>query len=192
MNLGEKSDGRKYSRVLRRSVAILDYLNKDRVFSFKEIATEINASKNDKFIEFYNSRTDEQMSVYRIMDYIRYLEHLKSFVKIENDKYKLNFNKPNNDSQWIIKLSDQALEHISSTLNLDAAKAIEKLKKIITENFQNNEIPTIDSIIEELNIDTNKSKELIRWSLYVFLDSPICPFELKRNPFIIIKNHNHD
>ena len=190
MKLGEKPDGRKYSRVLRRSVTIIDHIDKNRIFELKEVAIEINKSKSEKFEEFYNLKTEKQMSVSRIKDYIRYLEHLKAIVKVENqnDKYKLYFEKPVNNNMWIQILADMALEHMCELLDIDISKIIVKLKNIIKDHFKNKQIPTVDSIIKTLDIGTRKSEELFRWSLYVFLDSPICPFDLKRNPFLTIKD----
>jgi hypothetical protein len=187
MALIEKPDGRKYSQVLRRCVTIVEYIDENRKFSFHDIAVEIN--KNKTFTEFFISRTEEQMSVSRIQDYLRYLAILKVLEKNqdENNRYKLNFNKPSSDEDWVQIFSDLALEQLCLMLGKNPQELVEILKRSINELLEEKQIPTIDAILRRLNIDSGRTEEIFRWSLYIFLDSPICQFNLRRNPFLTIK-----
>lgn len=188
MILSEKPDGRKYSRVLRRSITLIDHMADKNLkfFSLRDIAKDIN--ENKKFIEFYILRTEKQMSISRIQDYLRYLVILKTVEKIENDKYRLSYKRPKKDEEWVQSFSDMALEHLCEILSMDHEGVINAIKTAINDHLDKKQIPTIDALVKTLDIDSGRSEELFRWSLYVFLDSPICPFYLRRNPFLTIKD----
>lgn len=186
MTLGEKSDGKMYSKVLRRCVMITDTLNKNKSFTLREVASDINVKKT--FTEFFISRTEKQMSTNRILDYLRYLSYLKVIVKSddENNLYSLNYSKPSKAEDWIQQFSDIAFEHLCGIVNKNQTDFLLAVRKSVKKAYKEERVPTVNWLISEFDIESGRTSEIFKWSLYIFMDSPLCPFEIKRIPYINI------
>ena len=65
--MSPKSDGRLYSRVLRRSVAVVQYIEPGRVFSLDEVAKELHEIN---YSEFLLPQKSTAISQRRIIDYL--------------------------------------------------------------------------------------------------------------------------
>lgn len=107
--MNPKPDGRLYSRVLRRSVAIFNLIGPNNPFTIREIAQDIH---NKKLSEFILSKTNTTISVQRINDYLRFLAVINAFTPI-NLKHQLAFSPKGNDREWAIKFSDLAWSYLA-------------------------------------------------------------------------------
>jgi hypothetical protein len=129
------------------------------------------------------------MSAERILAYLRYLNSLKVIKKIDDEQklYILAIKKPSGDDNWVQLFSDLALDHLCSMTNNKHDKFLTELRKSINESYKKKSCPVINSVVTYFKIDSGRTEELFRWSMYTFIDSPLCPFDIRRNPFIIIK-----
>ena len=175
-----KPDGRMYSSVTRRSVAIIGHITKERIFAINEIAEEIHERN---LPEFYLEESERQLSVKSILEYVRYLRDLEIIVAKE-DKYALQFEHRNSDEEWAQALSDIARSHFAKMLEKEPKKMPELLKKYLTKFFKDKQVPTIEDLVKELGVKDGRSKKIFKWSLYLYADGETCPFDIRRSPHL--------
>ena len=175
-----KPDGRMYSRILRRIVAIVQTLPQKKEMSIGEMAEDIHKKK---LREFYLERFKGSMSVGRVRDYIRYLRDIKALVT-KDDKFALEFPKKKTDQEWAQSMSDRALEHLAEILKRTPDKVPDLLESRRKKILRSGRVPTLDAVIADLEIEGGRAQELFRWSLYVYTDGPTCPFDLRRHPVL--------
>ncbi|HUW13304.1 MAG TPA: hypothetical protein VM537_26505 [Anaerolineae bacterium] len=176
-----KSDGRMYSRITRRSVAIVGQIQRGREYSINEIAAAIEAKE---LPEFFLERFGKQMSLPRIRDYVRYLVDLEVLSPTDN-KYILALEHKHTDEDWAQALSDLALLHLAGILRRTAAETIEYFKALLEHLFDERRLPTIEALLTEVDISGGRSEEVFKWSLYVFTDVDNCPFDIRRYPVLV-------
>lgn len=176
-----RPDGRAYSRVTRRCVAIINRIREDRVFTIEEIADEI---RKLNLPEFFLSRFNRQMSIGRFRSYIRYLVDLE-VIKQQDDKYISNFQRKNTDGQWAQALSDIALLYLGKFLDKKPDDIFDYLDKIRSEFHKESRIPTVDDLVTKIGIIGTRNQEIFRWSLYMYVDGDACPFEIRRYPALL-------
>lgn len=175
-----KPDGRLYSRVLRRIVAIVQSLAQNKELTIGEMAENIH---NRNLPEFYLKRFDRSISARRIADYIRYLRDIKVLVPREH-KFVLNFSERATDLEWAQAMSDRALEHLAQILKKNPDKVSDFLEAIRKRLFRSRRVPTLDAISSDLEMEGGRQQELFRWSIYVYTDGPTCLFDVRRHPVL--------
>jgi hypothetical protein len=175
-----RPDGRKYSRITRRSVAIISHVPADRGFTIYELADHVH---DLELPEFYVKRFERQMSTLRVRDYVDYLADLK-VIEQQEGKYVRTFARRSSDGEWAQALSNLALAHLAGTLNRTADMTPDLLEQQINKLFRENRVPTVRAVLDELGIQGGRAQEAFKWSLYVYADGERCPFEVRRYPTI--------
>ena len=178
-----KPDGRLYSKVLRRSVAIFQYISPSRVFTIREIAEEIFANNVP---EFYLNNLHRTVMPQRIAAYLRYLVEINAFSK-ENEKYKLAFSPRTLDKDWVIVFSDLAWLYLSLKTKTNSDGFVTKFKNALKTFHKDLVLPMIPDIIEEFEIESGQKEEYFRWALYMFTDAESCPFDIRHYPVVVEK-----
>lgn len=180
--LGERPDGRLYSRITRRCVAILKHVRAGRTFDLITVAREV---ANEAYPEFLVTRDDELRPIgpERIRDYLSYLVDL-DLIQGSGGQYRLNFVKPSRDPEWAQALSDTAREHLSPFLNVSTANVPDKLEAIRSKSHKLLRVPTIAAVVAETGIEGARRLEMFRWSLYLYTDGDACPLEIRQYPHI--------
>jgi len=175
-----KPDGRLYSRILRRIVAIIQVLPENIDMTLGELAKQIY---ENNLPEFYLERFHRSVSVQRIRDYIRYLRDIKVLVS-HDDKFIFNFQKKTTDQEWAQTMSDRALEHLAIILKKRPDKVPDLLETRRNRLLKSRRIPTLNAIITDFEIEGGRPQEQFRWSLHVYTDGPTCPFDIRRHPVL--------
>jgi hypothetical protein len=175
-----KPDGRKYSRITRRSVAIITHIEPGTDFTIGEIAHKIHDAK---LPEFFLSRFNRQMSISRTRAYVRYLVDLGVIAKHGN-KYILNFRHRSSDGEWAQALSDRALLHLANILEITPNEAPDLLEEQLNKFHANNQLPIVGAIVTSLGIEGARSQEIFKWSLYLFTDGETCPLDIRQYPVL--------
>lgn len=178
-----KPDGRLYSKVLRRSVAIFQNISPSRVFTIREIAEEIFTNNVP---EFYLNNLNRTVMPQRIAAYLRYLVEINAFSK-ENEKYKLAFLPRTLDKDWVIVFSDLAWLYLSLKTKTNLDGFITKLKTALKTFHNERVLPMIPDIIDEFEIESGQKEEYFRWALYMFTDAESCPFDVRHYPVVVEK-----
>jgi len=183
--LQERSDGRLYSRILRRCVALLKHINPSRKFDLIEMAREV---QEQGYPEFHTRRENQltQIRADRIRDYLSYLVDLQ-VIQASEKQYCLNFKKPATDGHWAQVLSDIAREHLARILVIPIATLQTHLEGICKKLHAEHRVPTVASLIAEVEVESARREEVFRWSLYLFADGDACPFEIRKYPHIVLK-----
>lgn len=177
-----RADGRMYSRITRRTVAIIKQISPGRQFTIKEIADEVHSSK---LPEFYLERFKRQMSTSRTRDYVRYLRHL-DLIKEQENKYVLQFAHRQTDQEWAQALSDAALLHLARILDKDPVQIPDLLTKYINKFFKQRRVTTVDAIVADIGIESESKQELFKWSLFMFTDGEKAAFDIRRFPILMV------
>jgi hypothetical protein len=175
-----KPDGRLYSQILRKIVAIIQSIPKEKEMTIREFAEDIHKRQ---LPVFYLKRFGKSVSVERIGDYLRYLREIKILNAKEN-KFVLNFTHKKTDEEWAQALSDRALEHLSEIIEKPPNRIPNILESRRKRILKSRHVPTIENIILDLEIEGGRTKEIFRWSLYVYIDGPTCPFDIRRHPIL--------
>lgn len=175
-----RPDGRKYSRILRRSVAIIKNLPKNTVLSIVEMAEKIHEKK---LPEFYLERFGRQMSEGRMRDYIRYLREIK-VIQAKDNKYFVSFQNRTGDKQWAQALSDLALPHLAEVVGKTPDALPKYLEKQRNSLLKARRVPTVNAIVASLGIEGGREAEVFKWSLEVYTDGEACPFDIRRHPVL--------
>lgn len=178
-----RPDGRKYSRITRRSVAIISHIPADEGFTIYELADHIH---DLELPEFYVKRFERQMSARRVRDYVEYLADIK-VIEQQEAKYVRMFARRSSDGEWAQALSDLALAHLADALNRTPDMTPALLEQQISELFRENRVPTVTAVLSELGIHGGRAEEVFRWSLYVYADAETCPFEVRRYPTLSLR-----
>ena len=178
-----KSDGRLYSKVLRRSVAIFQNISPTRVFTIREISEEIYSNNVP---EFYLTNLHRTIMPARIADYLRYLVAINAFLR-ENEKYRLAFSPKILDKDWVIQFSDLAWNYLASITKTTPIGFTTRLKEIITSFHSERILPMIPDIIDEFEIESGQREEFFRWAIYMFTDAESCKFDVRRFPIVVEK-----
>lgn len=163
--MDSKPDGRLYSRILRRSVAIVQNLSRDREMTIGEMAEQVH-EKN--ITEFYLKRFDRSVSSERIRDYIRYLRDIK-VISAKDDKFILDFPNKATDQEWAQAMSDRALEHLAKILKKTPDKVPDFLETGRNKLLKSRRVPTLDAIISDLEIEggeTSRDLPMVTSRLY--------------------------
>lgn len=178
-----KSDGRLYSKVLRRSVAIFQNINPTRVFTIREIAEEIYSNN---IPEFFLTNLNRTIMPRRIADYLRYLVDINAFV-VEKEKYKLAFAPKTLDKDWVIEFSDLAWNYLAKKSKTTPVGFTTRLKEILTSFHSERILPMIPDIVDEFQIESGYREEFFRWAIYMFTDAESCQFDVRRYPIVVEK-----
>lgn len=176
----QRPDGRKYSRVARRSVAIISNTPADRGFTVYELADYTHSLE---LPEFYLKRFERQMSAVRMRDYVEYLVDLGVMEQREG-KWVRTFARRSSDGEWAQSLSDLALSHLAAMLHRSPGMTPGLLQDEIIKFFADHRVPTLSAVIRELGIQGGRAEEAFKWSLYLYADGEACPFEIRRYPTI--------
>jgi len=176
-----RPDGRSYSRITRRSVAVIRYLHTGRVFKVSEIASEIHESK---LPEFYLERFKKQMSIARTRDYVRYLRDLEAIAERE-DGYTLVFRHRSADGEWAQALSDLALPHLARVLSKAPDEIPDLLESSLKVFYQKEQLPTLHDLASSFGIESGRAEEVFRWSIYIYTDGETCPFDIRHYPVLV-------
>jgi hypothetical protein len=175
-----KPDGRLYSRVLRRIVAITELLAPRHSKTIGEIADGVYSAK---LPVFYLERFVRSISSERIRDYVRYLRDLKILEETDG-KLRLVMAKKQRDEEWAQAMSDRAREHLGSILEKSPADVASLLESRRRALLRTQRIPTLDAISADLKIEGGRAQELFRWSMYVYADGPTSDIQIRRYPVI--------
>ncbi|MHA1280558.1 MAG: hypothetical protein ACTSQ8_25655 [Candidatus Helarchaeota archaeon] len=181
--MNEKDDGRLYSRIMRRSIVIINLLDLDQVYTLDEIAGRVHKEAPK---EFYLERFKRQMSISRTKDYVRYLFDLQ-VIDRKDDKYILNFQHRTNDDDWAQSLSDLAFPHLAKLLKITPPEVNQFLTRVRNQSHSEKKLPTLDKIIEQTDISSNREQEYFKWSLYIYADVDTCPFDIRRYPSLVLR-----
>ena len=175
-----RPDGRMYSRITRRCVAIIGHTPADQGFTIYELADYVSELE---LPEFYIKRFERQMSTRRMRDYVEYLADLQVMVQREG-KYIRAFATRSSDGEWAQALSDMALAHLAGMLNRTTNTAPLFLEQEMNRLFRENRVPSVRVMLDELAIQGGRAEELFKWSLYVYADGERCPFDVRRYPVL--------
>ena len=175
-----RPDGRKYSRIARRSVAIISNTPANRGFTVYELADYVHSLE---LPEFYLKRFERQMSAVRMRDYIEYLVDLGVMEQREG-KWVRTFARRSSDGEWAQSLSDLALAHLAAVLNRPPGMTPVLLEDQINKLFADHRVPTLRVVIRELGVQGGRAEEVFKWSLHLYTDGEACPFEVRRYPTI--------
>ncbi len=181
MQIRERADGRMYSRILRRAVAIVRSVPSSKAFALSEIAELVIKRK---LPDFHLTRFDRQISVDRMRDYIRYVRDL-GVILDEDTQYRVK-ELPNYKTaqEYAQVFSDLALEHLSKLIQKPTPKIPSLLADSSDELLRSKRVPTINSIADNLKIESGRQRELFRWSLYLYADGETSNIEVHRYPII--------
>jgi len=182
-----KPDGRRYSRVTRRSATIIRHLRMGRTFTINEVAAELQARD---LPEFYIKRFDRQMSMPRTRAYIKYLITLGAIVE-EGDGYTRQFRHQTSDGQWAQALSDLALQHLARLLGQSPEEVPAFLEELLAGYYEQQRLPTLGSIAADVGIGRGRALELFKWTIYMYLDGETCDFDLRAYP-VLLKRADRD
>lgn len=183
--LGERPDGRLYSRITRRCVALLKHIRGGRRFDLIEVAREAQAEGYPEFLIRRGPRMS-QMSAERIRDYLSYIVELQ-MIQTSEGQYALNVTKPSTDEHWAQTLSDNAREHLSKMLEVPVAQLPRHLEQMRQKLHKNLRVPTMAAIVAETGIEGTRREETFRWSLYLYTDGDATPIEIRRYPHLVPK-----
>jgi hypothetical protein len=181
----EKTDGRLYSRVTRRCVAILKHIRAAQRFQLGEIASEIQGAGYPEFLLRKGERF-VQMSAGRIGDYLSYLGSLK-FIERSGKQYSISLTKPTSDAHWAQSLSDAAREQLAKVLNKPPGRLPKTLENKRRKLHRKGRVPTISALLADVGIEGTRLGEMFRWSLYLYTDGDACPFEIRQYPHLVPK-----
>lgn len=183
--LGSRADGRLYSRVTRRSVALLKHLRAGRRFDLIEIAREVHEAN---YPEFFRTAGREVVPVRaeRIRDYLSHLHALGLVVQTDR-QYTLDakFTRPSTDAEWAQYLSDIARGHLASMVEVgpaDLPKTLEGYRKKLHAKLR---VPTVAAVLAEIGLEGTRNAELFRWSLFLYTDGEACPLEIRQYPHLV-------
>ena len=183
-----KPDGRQYSRVTRRSIAIIKHLRTGRVFDVNEVAAEIEGRT---LSDFYVKRFDRQMSVPRTRLYIRYLTELGAIVEQE-EGYARNFRHQQSDPEWAQAFSDLALQHLARLLGAEPQETASLLEERILSFHARAQLPTLDALAASFGIRRGRALEAFKWTMYMYMDGATCPFDLRAYPVMLRRGSQED
>jgi hypothetical protein len=183
--LGERPDGRLYSRITRRCVVLLRHIKVGRKFELIEVAREINEESYPEFQTFRGGQF-VQIRPERIRDYLTYLADLK-LIELAEKRYTLKFAKPSSDGHWAQALSDVAREHLAGLFGTSVSKLPEHLENLRRKLHQKQKVPTVTAILGEAGVEGARSEEVFRWSLYLYTDGDASPFDLRQYPHLVKK-----
>jgi hypothetical protein len=184
--MGERSDGRLYSRITRRCVVLLKHIRAGRTFDLVEIAREI---PGEDYPEFRIRRGNQPVQIKsdRIRDYLSYLVDL-GFIQSSGSQYTLrNFTKPSADGQWAQILADSGREHLSSMLGISPNNLPSHLESIRQRLHEEHRVPTIAAVLGETGIEGIRREEVFRWSLNLYTDGDATPLEIRQYSHIATK-----
>lgn len=185
--MGEKPDGRLYSRITRRCVVLLKHIKEGRKFDLIEVAREV---QENNYAEFLIRRGSQftQIKADRIRDYLSYLVELQ-ILRLSGKQYSLDFTKPSpsTDEHWAQTLSDTARKHLAKTLDIKATELPNHLDKIRKELHQKNRVPTVSAVIGETELEGARKEEVFRWSLYLYTDGDASPLEIRQYAHFVSK-----
>lgn len=179
-----KKDNRLYARVLRKCVKIIENTEQQKEYSISELADKIDKLK---LAEFYLERFKRYMKVARIKEYIRFLIYLEA-IKPINDGYLLNLEKFRRDEDWAQAFSDKSVILLSKIMKIEPGFVIPKILETRIHLLKNLKIPTIPNYLSELKIEETRQQEYFRWCVYIIGDSPFAAIDIKRNPYISLKD----
>jgi len=183
--LGPRADGRLYSRVTRRSVALLKHLRLGRRFDLIEIAREVHEAA---YPEFFRTAGREVVPVRpdRIRDYLSHLHALGLIVQADRQfALEARFSRPSTDAEWAQYLSDVARGHLAAMMEVspgDLPKSLEGYRKKLHSKQR---VPTVAAVLAEIGLEGTRNAELFRWSLFLYTDGEACPLEIRQYPHLV-------
>jgi hypothetical protein len=184
VELKEKPDGRQYSRVLRRIVAIVRTLPKQGTHSLTEMAALI---REKELPEFHLKRFERQISEARVRDYLRYLKDLGALAEV-GEGFQLNFTHPKTGPEYAQVFSDLALEHLGKIMHKQPANVTAEVLSASDKLLRSRQIPTVDQVAAFFHITSAREMELFRWSVFVYTDGEASRFDIHRYPILANKS----
>lgn len=181
--LDEKEDGRLYSLVTRKCVAILKHIRAGRRFVLSEIAAEIFDKNYPEFMR-YQGGSLVRVSARRIRDYVSFLVDLKLIVSTDDDRYTVSLTKPSKDAQWAQLLSDHARELMAGSRAITPREFTELLDRTRRKLLRGYKVPTVTAVVDAMGVVGPTAQEEFRWSLYLYADGDASPFEVRRFPHL--------
>jgi len=176
-----KPDGTLYSRITRKTVAIISFIRTGRVFTLHEIAGEIH----DKAIsEFHLRRFNREMSISRIRDYVGFVRDIGA-IEAQGNKYILTFQPRRLDGEWAQALSDLALVHLADLLGSSAQDIQARIERQLSLFFRARQLPTLTGLAQRLGIEGGREEERFRWSMSLYTDGETCPFTIHHYPVLL-------
>jgi hypothetical protein len=181
--MNPKPDGRLYSRVLRRSVAIFNFIGPNKQFTSRDLAQDIY---DQKLPVFLLSKTNTMISVNRINDYLRFLSVINAFI-LKDHKLQLAFPLKSNDREWAIKFSDLAWSYLAKKTKQTNQEFQTDLQTKINALHQENRLPMLSEVFSEFDLVGGRDEEHFRWALYLYTDGENCPFDIRHFPVLTRK-----
>ncbi len=178
-----REDERKYSRVTRRLVVLVEHILPGRIFNITEVAQEV-FDRNYPEFQIRREGVAKPISRSRVQDYIRYARDLGIIRDVE-DGYRVDFVRRTSDAGWTQALSDCAREHLATQFGIDAGELRHHLNELIDKYFGEKRLPTPHNIVVESGIRSGRALEITKWSLAVYADGPSCPFSTAWNPLFV-------
>jgi hypothetical protein len=136
--------------------------------------------------ELYLKRFDRNISEDRLLYYLKFHAKLK-MLDISSNKvhFHSDFVPADTDQQWVNALADQAKLHLESYLKKkylkNQSKSVDdRIEAAIKAIHDNGELPTLRTLMDLQNLETNRDAEHFRWALYLYLDGDDCPITLRR------------
>lgn len=175
-----KPDGRKYSRVTRRSVSLLEEIPRAMRIDFAQVVQTVLRKEKP---EFWLDRFGRMMSDARIAAYLRFLVEV-GVISARDDAHWCDFVAPNRDEDWAQELSDACMLYLANLLGVPVPSLAQTIADSVSSFFAKEQIPTVNSVAADFGFDSGRKNELFRWAFYVYVDGPTCPLDIGRSPYI--------
>lgn len=187
--LGEKADGRRYSRTLRRISAILVHMKPGKHYERPDLAEDISKANYPEFSYRASSgvRYLSRGGVRRYASFAEMLGVLKQAGKgrVTRDP---SFGMPATDGAWAQYLADRAKPLLSSMLKLRSAASVEAaLEKHRKALHRQCITPTLDQLCVRCGIVAANEQERFRWALSLLTDGPLSRLDIRRYPHLCTK-----
>lgn len=180
-----KPDGRMYSRITRRSVAIIKSLTLGKSTNLNDLVDEIILQN---LPEFFLKRFNRQISESRLRDYLRFLRDINVFHEVDN-KYVLRFRHRNTDREWAQGLSDQGLLFLSKLLEKTPGETPEIIKNHLLNFHKSEVLPSLEGLSSQIGIvGGGRKEEIFKWAMYLYTDGEACPLDIRHFPVLVFKN----
>jgi hypothetical protein len=173
-----REDGRLYSRVTRRSKAILEAINQTSFMDF-ENAAEVVISRNHD--DFYLPKYDRPISHDRLRVYFRYLEHIGA-ASLYKTAIKRTCPMRQSDAQWAQALADMARAALAKTINIGPPTVPSHLITTCKTLMANGIPSTVPNVIRAAIAGDIPRFEYAKWDIYVICDGPNSVLQVRRFP----------
>lgn len=178
--MDQRDDGRLYSRVTRRSKAILEAIDHTTFTAVDDLAETVFARNPD---DFYLPRYERPISIDRLRVYLRYLEHIGA-LNFDEDKIRRRCPMYQSDAQWAQALADMARVALARTMNVNPSALRNNLVDTCLALMAEGTPPTVPNVIRSAVPGEIQDFEYARWDIYVICDGPNSVLQIRRFPTI--------